>query len=123
MRRVISFECPETEPEKRPEDGERAAPASIPAMLEAADRQEEAGEAEQKPPKRLRICNDKNAAPGDGARSSDKCLDDMRPRAICVDRSAQSASDPATQRECALQNWGELRIHAGSGMIPQFETT
>ena len=47
-------------------------------------------------------------------RSLDKCLDDVRPRAISVDGGAQSASAPAAQRERPLRNWGELQIQIGN---------
>ena len=123
MRRVIGVEYPETELEKPEDEREGKVPASIFSLLEDSERGEEEGDAEHKPQKRLRICNDKNATPGDGARSLDKCLEGIRPHAMCIDRSTKSASDPATQSEGALQNWGDLEIQTGSKMIPQFESS
>ena len=123
MRRVIGVEYPETELEKPEDEREGHVPASILSLLEDPERGDEEGDAEHKPQKRLRICNDKNATPGDGARSLDKCLEDIRPHAMCIDRSTKSASDPATQSEGALQNWGELVAQTGNQMIPQFESS
>ena len=99
MRKVVSAEYPETEPDKRPEDEAGAVPESARALSGDSDRREDAGDAERRPPKQPRICCDRNAAPGNGARPGDKRLDDMRPHAICVDRCAQSASDPATRQK------------------------
>jgi len=42
---------------------------------------------------------------------------------MCVDRSAKSASDPATQSEGAVQSFGELQVQTGNKMIPQFESS
>ena len=123
MRKVIDVEYPETEPEKPEDEREGHVPASILSLLEEPERREdEEGDAERKPQKRLRISNDKNATPGDGARSLDKCLDDIRPHAMCIDRSAKSASDPATQSEGALQSFGELQLQTGNKMINQFKS-
>ena len=118
------MEYPETEPEKPEDEREGHVPAPILSLLEDPQHgEEERGDAEHRPHKRLRICNEKNATPGDGARSLDKCLEDIRPHAMCVDRSAKSASDPATQSEGALQSFGELQVQTGNKMIPQFESS
>ena len=124
MRKVIDAEYPETEPDKPEDEREGHVPASILSLLEEPERgEDEEGDAERKPQKRVRICNDKNATPGDGARSLDKCLDDIRPQAMCIDRSTKSASDPATQSEGALQSYGDLEIQTGNKMITKFESS
>ena len=123
MRRVIGVEYPETELDKPEDEREGKVPASILSLLEDPEPGEEDGDAERKPQKIFRLCSDKNATPGDGARSLDKCLEDIRPHAICIDRSTKSASDPAAQSEGALQNWGELEAKTESKMIPQFESS
>ena len=73
-------------------------------------------------PKRRRFITEKNATPGDGARSLEACLEDIRPHAICVDRTTSAASDPQTQREGGLERFGDLHIQTGHKEINQFCT-
>ena len=73
-------------------------------------------------PKRRRLITEKNATPGDGARSLEACLEDIRPHAICVDRTTSAASDPQTQRESGLERFGDLHIQTGHKEINQFCT-
>ena len=68
------------------------------------------------------LFSEKNATPGDGARSLEACLEDIRPHAICVDRTAAAASDPQTQREGGLERFGELKANTGGKEILQFCT-
>ena len=66
MRRVIGVEYPETEPERPEDEREGHVPAPILSLLEEPQHgEEERGDAEHRPHKRLRICNEKNATPGD----------------------------------------------------------
>ena len=58
--------------------------------------------------KKLRLMSDKNATAGDGARSMDRVLDKVRPPTMCLDKSAASASDPATMRQGAIDRFGDL---------------
>jgi hypothetical protein len=51
--------------------------------------------------------DEKNATPGPGCRSSEDCLDDVRPVSVAMDRSARSLSDPANQREGAIAAFGD----------------
>ena len=74
----------------------------------------------QKEFKKRRLFTEKNATPGDGARSLEACLEDIRPHAICVDRTAAAASDPQTQREGCLERFGELKVSTGGKEINQF---
>ena len=74
----------------------------------------------QKEFKKRRLFTEKNATPGDGARSLEACLEDIRPHAICVDRTAAAASDPQTQREGCLERFGELKANTGGEEINQF---
>ena len=76
----------------------------------------------QKEFKKRRLFTEKNATPGDGARSLEACLEDIRPHAICVDRTAAAASDPQTQREGGLERFGELKANTGGKEILQFCT-
>ena len=69
-----------------------------------------------KPPgKRARratdLGDDKNATPDPPSRPSESCLDDVRPLSVGMDRSAQSPSDPATQRESAVAAFGDGSIN------------
>ena len=92
MRKEIEAEYPETEPDKRPEDREGAMPKSVLSLLEDPEREEGAEDAEKRPQERPRICNDKNATPGDGARSLDKRLEFGRMPSV----STGAPSPPAT---------------------------
>ena len=48
------------------------------------------------------------------------CLEDIRPHAICIDRSTQASSDPASLRAGALERYGDLQIQTGGKEILQF---
>ena len=72
--------------------------------------------------KRRRRLSEKNATPGDGARSLEQCLEDIRPHAMCVDKSVQACSDPGTLREGALERYGELHTQTGGKEILQFHS-
>ena len=52
----------------------------------------------------------------------DECLEDVRPHAVCIDKSAKACSDPATLREGAIERFGELRATTGNKAIPQFHS-
>ena len=58
--------------------------------------------------KKLRLMSDKNATPGDGARSMDRVLDNLRPHTMCLDKSAAPASDPATMRQGTNDRFGHV---------------
>ena len=72
--------------------------------------------------KRLRLFRDKNATLGDGARTLENCLDDVRPDAMCLGKSAEAASDPATLREGAIERYGELNVRTDATAILQFHS-
>ena len=72
----------------------------------------------------IRDSNDeKNATPGAPSRSPDKCLDDLRPVAVTMDRSNRSATDPAAQREGAFGKFGEgdLNIQTNAKFVDMWE--
>ena len=124
MRKAVERQYPETEAHKPL--SERV--GHIPPGVEALLRDSQNISTEEVTPgfngsKRHKILTDKNATPGDGARSVEKCLDDLRPFAICVDKSAGASSNPATMREGALGKYGELRIQAAGKEINQFRPT
>lgn len=62
----------------------------------------------------------KHATPDDGATSLDSCFADLRPQAVCLDKSAATVSDPATLRSEALYAYGDVHIQTGSRMIFQW---
>ena len=68
------------------------------------------------------MVNEKNATPGDGARTLDNCLEDLRPHAICLDKNVKACSDPATLREGALERYGELHVNTGRKEQCQFHS-
>ena len=51
--------------------------------------------------------DDKNATPDPASRLPETCLDNLQPLSVAMDRSAQSLSDPATQRESAFAAFGD----------------
>ena len=55
--------------------------------------------------------DDKNATPDPPSRLSESCLDNLQPLSVGMDRSAQSLSDPATQRENAILAFGDGSIN------------
>ena len=67
----------------------------------------EAGEEKGKSSKRARLGDEKNATPDPAARLPESCLDNVQPLSVAMDRSAQSLSDPATQRESAFAAFGD----------------
>ena len=68
------------------------------------------------------VARDKNATPGDGARSLERCLEDIRPQAVCMDKSVQACSDPATLREGALERHGDVHVQTGGKAILQWHS-
>ena len=125
MRTAVAREYPETEGHLPETEREGAIPTSILEALRAAEAEEEAGAPRAKTSEgparpRARPSREKNATPGDGARPVASCLEDIRPHAMTVERSAAAASDPATLREGALTRYGDLTVETGNKFIPQW---
>ena len=99
MRRAVEREYPETEANKPEADRIGEIPASVATLLSETQGDLAAEENVGSVAKKRRYITEKNATPGDGARSVEACLEDIRPHAICVDRSAAAASDPQALRE------------------------
>ena len=121
MRAAVQREYPEQEGSKPEEDREGTIPSSVLAALheaQASNRDEKSYVDSKR--RKLRIVSDKNARAGDGARSLATCLDDLRPHAVCMDKSVQACSDPATLREGALERFGELEVKTGGKMLAQW---
>ena len=99
-------------------------PQSILQLLEEAEKEDIAEQqvlSEQKH-KRRRLLEDKNATPGNGARRLEECLDDIRPHAICVDKSTAASSDPATLQAGAIDRYGDLHIQTSAKDIMKFHS-
>ena len=111
MRDAVAKEYPETEENTTPEDREGSVPTAVAELLAELDIDKDGSDAGAPAMKRPRhYITEKNATPGDGARCLEECLDNVRPHAICVDKSAAAASDPGTLREGAREGFGELHI-------------
>ena len=50
----------------------------------------------------------------------DRLLEDIRPRAVCVDKSPEACSDPATLRQGAVERYGDLYVQTGSNAVMQW---
>jgi hypothetical protein len=120
MREAVAREYPETE-EHLPKDDRCG---HIPkAILETLAMSPEEEEMQQERRSKLpRLMQEKNATPGDAMRSVEKCLDDVRPFAIALDRTVSACTDPATLREAALERYGELEVQTGCKAISQWNT-
>jgi len=117
MAAAVAREYPETEAHK--DWGQRE--GAIPAVILEALREAEAEKDTALSAKR-RVLSDKNATPGDGPRPLDKCLDDIRPVAITLDRSTQASSDPGSLRQGAVERYGDLHVQTGSKPILQWHS-
>ena len=126
VKLAVEREYPETEA-TLPED-ERAGhiPEAIATMVEearAAQMEVNTDDAASAPRvKRLKITSvndEKNATPGPGGRKPEDCLKDANPVYLGMDRSAQSVSDPATQREKAVgaYDMGDINVHTGAQFV------
>ena len=123
MREAVAREHPEMEPDKAPEARQGTIPKDILDFINKSMGEKEDVAKDLMPAhKRRRFITEKNATPGDGARSLETCLEDIRPHAVCMDRSTAACSDPAAQREGALERYGDLHIQTGGKEILQFHT-
>jgi hypothetical protein len=105
MRAAVEREYPDTEGHLPEAQRQGHVPESLLRQLKEA---EEEHEPHAKRARRSTSLDDeKNATPGPGCRSSEDCLDDVRPVSVAMDRSARSLSDPANQREGAIAAFGD----------------
>ena len=63
-----------------------------------------------------------NETLGSAMGSPESCLDDVRPVAVCLDRSTQACTDPASLREGALERYGDLCVRIWSKRIFQWHS-
>ena len=110
MREAVERHYPEEEGEVPKAERQGKIP---PCILEELKRQEEEGEDEVDPDRRRkmpRLVQEKNATPGDCGRPVEKCMDDVRPSAVTIDRNPSACTDPVTMREKALERYGDLKV-------------
>ena len=89
-----------------------------PSILEVL-RAQEAEKHDDGPPvreKRRKLLGEKNATP------AAESLENIRPQAVCQDKSPQACSDPATLRQGALERYGDLFAETGGKLVPQWES-
>jgi len=124
MREAVEREYPEREAHIEECARTGSIPPSILQLLEEAQLERDQAEehCQRNGLKRKRVLDDKNSTPGDGATSVENCLNDLRPHAMCVDKSVQACSDPATLREGALERYGDLNVKTGGKEILQFHS-
>ena len=129
MREAVAKHYPEEEGHLPEEEREGRMPESIRTILEeqhaeAVERAEEKEKSFEGLPKfkRRRMFPEKNATPGEKARAITQCFADLRPNAVCLDKSAKACSDPATLREGAIERFGEVHVQTGGKAIPQWES-
>ena len=124
MAAAVAREYPETEAGVPEAERDGTIPPSVQALLneQEAERRQQSDEQFERTQKRQRLLHEKNATPGDGATRIEDCLEDLRPQAMCMDKSASACTDPATLRHGALERYGELHAHTGGAAIPQWES-
>ena len=64
----------------------------------------------------------KHGTPDDGDASLEQALSNLRPQAVCVDRSVKACSDPATLQSGAMARYGDVHVQTGSNMIFQWHS-
>jgi hypothetical protein len=117
MEAAVALKYPEREGDIPEALREGFVPACV---LEAHDEMQK--QLREKTSTGLRIACEKNATPGDGARSLDTCLDELRPHSIDNDRSASAVTDPSTMRTGAIDRYGMLNVNIASKRLLQFHS-
>ena len=121
MKTIVQQEYPETE-EHVPEEQRLGAipPALLQAMRETEERRREEELKGESWCKRLKLFRTKNSTPGEAGRCVTKCMDNIRPMAMCMDRSNTSSSTPADMRNGGWQGFGALHVQTGSKWLSQW---
>jgi hypothetical protein len=123
MRTAVAREYPETEANVPDNAKTGHIPQSVLEVLEENTGSTGVGGATgEYECKKRRMVNEKNATPGDGAKTLENCLEDLRPHAMCLDKNVKACSDPATLRHGALERYGELHINTGRKERVQFHS-
>ena len=72
---------------------------------------------------RTSLFAEKNATPGDAPQSVSSNFNEVRPVALCLDRTTASASDPAALRQGAVERFCDLHVQTGAQKIFQWHST
>ena len=121
MREIVAREYPEREGHIDLDQRAGEVPQGIlETMREMEENQRCAAAAGKTWCKRERLFRDKNATPGDKGDVVNECLGDVRPMAMCVDRSTHSISTPAATREGAFSGFGHLAVQTGNKYMSQW---
>ena len=97
LHQRVAEEYPETEAEKPEAEREGAIPNSVLEVLEEFEKDAQAAAAGTGR-KVTNLAYEKNATPGDGARSAETCLEDIRPHSISLGSSSAALTDPASDK-------------------------
>ena len=115
MRDIVAREYPEREPHVPLSDRAGHVPESILHTMREMEEEQRQGELAGKHwCRKKQLFRDKNATPGDRAQVVSECLEEVRPMAMCVDRSSAAATTPADSREGAFAGFGRLLVQTGS---------
>ena len=107
MREAVDREYPDAEKEKTESERQGTIPQSNMALLRDTREAEEEEQADREPARkrrRQRLLDTKNATPGDGARTLEECLDDIRPW-------INTHSRALTRLLCGRQLWRGMEIY------------
>jgi hypothetical protein len=111
MKREVHAEYPETEGRTPEEEHLGAVPASL--LLAMRQSEEQRRDDEQQGAtwsKRLKLFRTKNSTPGDASNCVTKCMDNIRPMAMCMDRNNNSTSNPADMQRGGWLGFGALHV-------------
>ena len=121
MRDIVAAEYPEREAHIPEAARQGEVPASVLASMRAM---QEVGRAEEKQGrtwcKRTNLIREKNATPPPRGEEASKCLDRLRPMAMCADRTNAADREPGVAREGALKHFGNMMVQTGSRYLSQW---
>ena len=113
MRKVVAAEYPEREGHLPPRDRQGEVPASIASKIREMEEAKRKAEMEgQSWCSKKHLFREKNATPGDAATCVSRCVDEIRPIAMCVDRNNTSTCTPADAREGSMSLFGHTHAQA-----------
>ena len=103
MRDIVQREYPEREHHVPQSKRDGYVPESILRTIREMEEEQRLGELAGKHwCRKKQLFREKNATPGDRAQVVTECLEEVRPMAMCVDRSSAAATTPAEAREGAF---------------------
>ena len=112
---------PETEERVPLEERKGSVPAKIRQILEAQGDPDDTS-ADVSMSLRKMVTFEKHATPGDGSRSLEQSLEEVRPRSFMLDKSPMACSDPASIEAGGFRKYGELHAETGNIFVNQWRT-